>query len=160
IAATHGASATDGNLGALTRKSIHHLETGNNVNVLYNRTVTDINRLPKGSREVEVKHEEANRLQHCRADCVFIGEEGIASPLLQNTGHPESKALGGVPISGEFLMCTNKEIVNKHHAKVYGKEPKGTPPMTVPHLDRRHIDNKDILLFGPFAGFGPKFLKQ
>src|SRR5699024_10436190 len=93
-------------------------------------------------------------------DFVSIGAGGGAIPLLQNTGIPESKALGGFPISGEFLMCTNEEIVSKHHAKVYGKEPKGTPPMTVPHLDRRHIDNQDILLFGPFAGFGPKFLKQ
>src|SRR5699024_2758461 len=80
--------------------------------------------------------------------------------ITQNTRLHESKALGDFPISDEFIMFTNKEIENKHHAKVYGKEPKGTPPMTVPHLDRRHIDNKDILLFGPFAGFGPKFLKQ
>lgn len=160
IAATHVASGTDVNFGTLTRKLIHHLETENKVNVLYNRTVTDIDRLLKGSWEVKVKNEEANRLEHIRADFVFIGAGGNAIPLLQNTGIPESKALGGFPISGEFLMCTNEEIVSKHHAKVYGKEPKGTPPMTVPHLDRRHIDNKDILLFGPFAGFGPKFLKQ
>src|SRR5699024_6021887 len=158
--ATHVASGTDVNFGALTRKLIHHLETENKENVLYNRTVTDINRLPKGSWAVNVKNEDANRLEHLRADVVFMGAGGQAIPLLQDRRLPESKALGGCPISGEFLMCTNKEIVNKHHAKVYGKEPKVTPPMTVPHLDRRHIDNKDILLFGPFAGFGPKFLKQ
>ncbi|MEH7320972.1 malate:quinone oxidoreductase, partial [Priestia megaterium] len=27
------------------------------------------------------------------------------------------------------------------------------------HLDTRYIDNKKTLLFGPFAGFSPKFLK-
>jgi malate dehydrogenase (quinone) len=31
--------------------------------------------------------------------------------------------------------------------------------MSVPHLDTRFIDNKESLLFGPFAGFTPKFLK-
>ena len=35
----------------------------------------------------------------------------------------------------------------------------GAPPMSVPHLDTRYIDNKKSLLFGPFAGFSPKFLK-
>src|SRR5699024_5057334 len=81
-------------------------------------------------------------------------------PLLQKTNIPESKGIGGFPISGEFLVCTNPEIVQQHDAKVYGKEPKGTPPMTVPHLDRRRINNEDSRLFGPFAGFGPKFLKK
>ena len=31
--------------------------------------------------------------------------------------------------------------------------------MSVPHLDTRYIDNEQTLLFGPFAGFSPKFLK-
>ena len=31
--------------------------------------------------------------------------------------------------------------------------------MSVPHLDTRFIDDKKSLLFGPFAGFSPKFLK-
>lgn len=48
----------------------------------------------------------------------------------------------------------------QHHAKVYGKAKVGAPPMSVPHLDTRYIDNKKSLLFGPFAGFSPKFLKS
>jgi len=31
--------------------------------------------------------------------------------------------------------------------------------MSVPHLDTRFVDGKRSLLFGPFAGFSPKFLK-
>ena len=31
--------------------------------------------------------------------------------------------------------------------------------MSMPHLDTRVIDGKDWLLFGPFAGWSPKFLK-
>ncbi len=45
-----------------------------------------------------------------------------------------------------------------HHAKVYGKTAVGAPPMSVPHLDTRFVDERS-LLFGPFAGFSPKFLK-
>src|SRR5699024_4044290 len=30
--------------------------------------------------------------------------------------------------------------------------------MSVPHLDTRVIDGKETLLFGPFAGFSPKYL--
>ena len=31
--------------------------------------------------------------------------------------------------------------------------------MSVPHLDTRVVDGKTSLLFGPFAGLNPKFLK-
>ncbi|MDY5785208.1 malate:quinone oxidoreductase, partial [Corynebacterium sp.] len=41
-----------------------------------------------------------------------------------------------------------------------GKASVGTPPMSVPHLDTRVIDGKKGLLFGPYAGWTPKFLKQ
>ena len=57
------------------------------------------------------------------------------------------------------MVCNNPEVVEQHHAKVYGKAKVGAPPMSVPHLDTRYIDNKKSLLFGPFAGFSPKFLK-
>ena len=49
--------------------------------------------------------------------------------------------------------------MQKHRAKVYGKAEVGAPPMSVPHLDTRFIDGERALLFGPFAGFSPKFLK-
>src|SRR5699024_10665206 len=146
--------------GELTRKLINNLAEQENVDVRYNQTVTDIERTKSGAWEVKARNFIDKTLEHYQADFVFIGAGGGAIPLLQKTGIPESKGIGGFPISGEFLVCTNPKIVNQHHAKVYGKEPEGTPPMTVPHLDRRHIENTDSLLFGPFAGFGPKFLKQ
>ncbi len=43
---------------------------------------------------------------------------------------------------------------------MYGLPPLGAPPMSVPHLDTRVINDKSWLLFGPFAGWSPKFLKQ
>ena len=57
------------------------------------------------------------------------------------------------------MVCNNPDVVAAHHAKVYGKAEIGAPPMSVPHLDTRFINNKKLLLFGPFAGFSPKFLK-
>src|SRR5699024_12274215 len=62
-------------------------------------------------------------------------------------------------VSVLFLVCNNPEVGEQHEAKVYGNAAVGAPPMSVPHLDTRYIDNKKTLLFGPFAGFSPKFLK-
>ena len=81
-------------------------------------------------------------------------------PLLQKSGIPESKGYGGFPVSGQWLVCKKPEVVNQHLAKVYGKASIGAPPMSVPHLDTRVIDGEKALLFGPFAGFTTKFLKQ
>ena len=160
IAATKVDAGTDVNFGELTRKMIDHLERQDSISVQYNSTVTDIKRLADQSWEVSVVNAEKGTIEHHTADVVFIGAGGGAIPLLQKTKIPESKHIGGFPISGEFLVCKNPEIVNQHTSKVYGKEPDGTPPMTVPHLDRRYIGGQSSLLFGPFAGFGPKFLKK
>jgi malate dehydrogenase (quinone) len=80
--------------------------------------------------------------------------------LLQKTGLPESKGYGGFPVSGQWLVCKNPDIVKRHATKVYGKAPSGSPPMSVPHLDARIIDGKPALIFGPYAGFTTKFLKE
>jgi malate dehydrogenase (quinone) len=63
-------------------------------------------------------------------------------------------------VSGQWLICKNKKVIQKHNAKVYGKAAIGAPPMSVPHLDTRVIDGDKALLFGPFAGFSTKFLKE
>ncbi|MBC8080368.1 MAG: malate:quinone oxidoreductase, partial [Gorillibacterium sp.] len=93
------------------------------------------------------------------AKFVFIGGGGGSLHLLQNSGIPEGKHIGGFPVSGLFMVCNNPNVIAQHHSKVYGKAKIGAPPMSVPHLDTRFIDNKKSLLFGPFAGFSPKFLK-
>ncbi|MDP4085961.1 MAG: malate:quinone oxidoreductase [Bacillota bacterium] len=157
IAATKIDSGTDVNFGALTRMLFNHLKK-QNVDVKYNHQVDDIKRTSDGSWELKVRNASGNIERHC-AKFVFIGGGGGSLPLLQNTGIPESKHIGGFPVSGLFLVCNNPDIVKQHHAKVYGKAAVGAPPMSVPHLDTRFIENKKSLLFGPFAGFTPKFLK-
>ena len=94
------------------------------------------------------------------AKFVFVGAGGGALKLLQSSGIPEIEGFGGFPISGEFMRCDNPEVVARHQAKVYGKAAVGAPPMSVPHLDTRIVDGKASLLFGPYAGFTPKFLKR
>lgn len=91
---------------------------------------------------------------------VFVGAGGGALSLLQSSKIPEIKGFGGFPISGKFLRCDNPEIVRQHQAKVYGKASVGAPPMSVPHLDTRVVDGQESLLFGPYAGFSPNFLKK
>jgi malate dehydrogenase (quinone) len=157
IAATKIDSGTDVNFGALTRMLIDHLKN-QDVDVKYEHQVDDIKRTSDGLWELKVRNASGTVERHT-AKFVFIGGGGGSLPLLQKTGIPESKHIGGFPVSGLFLVCNNPEVVAQHHAKVYGKAAVGAPPMSVPHLDTRFIDNKKSLLFGPFAGFSPKFLK-
>ncbi len=158
IAATRIDSGTDVNFGALTRMLFDHLKS-KNVEINYKHCVKDIKRTSDGLWKVKVYDIDGGRTDYHTAKFVFIGGGGGSLPLLQKTGIPESKHIGGFPVSGLFLVCNNPKVVEKHHAKVYGKAKVGAPPMSVPHLDTRNIDNKRTLLFGPFAGFSPKFLK-
>ncbi|WP_217587555.1 malate dehydrogenase (quinone) [Lentibacillus saliphilus] len=158
IAATKIDSGTDVNFGELTRLLFNYLQE-QHVDINYNHKVDDIKRNDDGTWEVKVFDHEHEKLEYRNADFVFVGAGGGALPLLQKTGIPEAKHIGGFPVSGLFMVCTNPDIVEKHGAKVYGKAKVGAPPMSVPHLDTRYIEGKKTLLFGPFAGFSPKFLK-
>ncbi|WP_040226335.1 malate:quinone oxidoreductase [Bhargavaea cecembensis] len=158
IAATKIDSGTDVNFGALTRILFDHLEN-EGVELNYRHSVDDLKQTPEGSWEVKVRDLDGNRLETHTAKFVFIGAGGGSLHLLQKTGIPESKHIGGFPVSGLFLVCNDPNVIEEHNAKVYGKAKVGAPPMSVPHLDTRFIDGKKSLLFGPFAGFSPKFLK-
>ncbi|CAI6052421.1 malate:quinone oxidoreductase [Cohnella sp. JJ-181] len=158
IAATKVDAGTDVNFGALTRMLFEHLKK-NNVDIRYNQKVDDMKRARDGSWQLKVRNTDNGTVERHSAKFVFIGGGGGSLHLLQKSGIPEGKHIGGFPVSGLFMVCKNPEVVAKHHAKVYGKAKVGAPPMSVPHLDTRFIDNKKSLLFGPFAGFSPKFLK-
>lgn len=159
IAATKIDSGTDVNFGALTRILFEHLKR-QNVEINYNHSVDDIKRNRDGLWELKIRNLENGSIDYHKAKFVFIGGGGGSLHLLQKSGIPEGKGIGGFPVSGLFMVCKNQEIVEKHHAKVYGKAKVGAPPMSVPHLDTRYINTKKSLLFGPFAGFSPKFLKN
>ena len=160
IAATKMDIGTDVNFGALTRDLIAHLATKSNINISVNQEVKDIDREDDGRWEVEVKDLKTGEKREIKAKFVFIGAGGHSLLLLEKSGIPEANGYGGFPVGGQWLRCTNEEIIKKHQAKVYGKASVGAPPMSVPHLDTRYIDGKQALLFGPYAGFSTKFLKQ
>lgn len=160
MAATRMDIGTDVNFGALTRDLISHLQTKSNVRVSLNQEVKDIEREDDGRWEVEVKDVHTGQKREIKAQFVFIGAGGHSLLLLEKSDIPEAKGYGGFPVGGQWLRCTNPEIIAKHHAKVYGKASVGAPPMSVPHLDTRYIDGEQALLFGPYAGFSTKFLKK
>ena len=63
-------------------------------------------------------------------------------------------------MGGSFLVTENPTVAMQHMAKAYGIASTGAPPMSVPHLDTRVLDGKRVILFGPFATFSTKFLKN
>ena len=157
LAATLIERGTDVNFGELTRKLFKNLQK-QGCELKLGHRVQNIQKTTEGWT-LTVKDSSDQILQHsCKF--LFIGCGGGTLPLLQKTGIKEGKHIGGFPVSGIFMVCRNPEIVEKHHAKVYGKAKIGAPPMSVPHLDTRFIEGKKSLLFGPFAGFTMKYLKH
>lgn len=160
MAASKMNRGTEMNYGSLTEKLFSILETKFNTPVYCNMEVLDIDPDTDLDWTVEVKNLKTNEVHQLEAEHVFIGAGGGSLLLLQKVEIDEKEGYGGFPVSGEWLVCTNEDVVNLHNAKVYSKAGIGDPPMSTPHLDTRYIDGKRQLMFGPFAGFSPKFLKE
>lgn len=159
LAATRVASGTDVDYGTLTHILIDHLVTLDGVALATETHVVDIDREKNGQWTLKLAGGQAGK-SPLRTKFVFLGAGGGTLPLLQKSGIPEGKGFGGFPVSGQFLVCGNQATVEQHAAKVYGMPATGAPPMSVPHLDTRRINGRQALLFGPYAGFSPKFLKS
>ncbi len=160
IAATKMDIGTDVNFGTLTRVLIAHLQKQENVTLHLSHEIRDIHKEDVGSWEIKVKNLLNDTSRKLETKFVFIGAGGGTLRLLEKSDIKEAEGYGGFPISGQWLKCTNKNIIDRHAAKVYGKASVGAPPMSVPHLDTRMIGKEKALLFGPFAGFSTKFLKN
>ena len=158
FAATRIPAGTDVNFGALTHGLIAYLRNSG-ARLSLEQRVLDVTREKDGLWKLRVRHEVGMTRRTVRARFVFVGAGGGALSLLQKSGIPEAKGFGGFPVSGEFLRTDDPAVVARHHAKVYGLAEVGSPPMSVPHLDTRVIDGQASLMFGPYAGFSPKFLK-
>jgi malate dehydrogenase (quinone) len=156
IAATYIEQGTDVDYGAITQQLIAWL-VKKGVRVETSVEVKNLYQYQDASWQLSLSGEHYRRL--VRADRVFVGAGGWALKLLQKAGIPEINGYGTFPVSGHFLRTDNPELVAQHQAKVYSQAQVGAPPMSVPHLDTRVVDGKTSLLFGPFAGLNPKFLK-
>ncbi|WP_027967186.1 malate dehydrogenase (quinone) [Halomonas halocynthiae] len=160
VAMTRVASGADVDYGALTHALVSQLAQQDGATIHYQHDVVDLYKNSDGTWRVYVKNLTTHETVSITAKFVFVGAGGRAIELLQKSNIPEGKGYGGFPISGIWLRCDDDTIAEQHHAKVYGKAAKGSPPMSVPHLDTRIIDGKRSLLFGPYAGFSTRFLKH
>jgi malate dehydrogenase (quinone) len=159
VAVTRMVTGTDVDYGALTNLLLDSLSGKEGFSINFCHRVMDLHR--DGDRwSVQVRDEKSGEHWDVQARFVFIGAGGGALHLLQKSGIPEGQGYGGFPVSGEWLRCDDPQVSSRHSAKVYGKASVGSPPMSVPHLDTRHIEGKVSLLFGPYAGFSTKFLKH
>jgi malate dehydrogenase (quinone) len=159
VTATRMITGTDVDYGALTEELLASLSSKEGFSAHFYSRVQDLRR-DGNLWSVQIRDEKNGQEQQVQSKFVFIGAGGAALPLLQKSGIPEGHGYAGFPVSGIWLRCDQSEISSRHHAKVYGEAATGSPPMSVPHLDTRHIKGKVSLLFGPYAGFSTKFLKH
>ncbi|WOE42867.1 malate dehydrogenase (quinone) [Acinetobacter chinensis] len=160
VAATRMEVGSDVNYGAITSQLIKHLQKQSNFKVETSTEVTGISPNADKTWTVSFRNLKDKTESHVKTRHVFIGAGGAAIRLLQMTGLEETKQYAGFPIGGIFLMTDNPAVTSQHTAKVYGKPELGAPPMSVPHIDTRYIDGKKYVLFGPFATYSNKFLKN
>ncbi|MBS1698462.1 MAG: malate dehydrogenase (quinone) [Actinobacteria bacterium] len=160
FAATRVPSGTDVDFGSLTRQLFDHLAEGDDFTLRRNAEVRKLKKQKDGTWNVRYRNTIGRTPGELNARFVFVGAGGWALKLLQGSGISEIRGYGCFPIGGQWLKTSDPKIVAKHQAKVYSQAPVGAPPMSVPHLDTRVVDGEASLLFGPFATFSPKFLKQ
>jgi malate dehydrogenase (quinone) len=159
VAATRMVTGTDVDYGALTQILLDFLRGKEGFSIHFSSRVED----PRRNGELwslRIRDEKTGQHRHVQTKFVFLGAGGGSLHLLQKSGIPEGRGYAGFPVSGIWLRCDDTKIAARHDAKVYGKASVGSPPMSVPHLDTRHIEGKVSLLFGPYAGFSTKFLKH
>lgn len=156
---TRSDDGTDVNFGVLTQYLIEALEA-QGAEVAMRHPVESLSKQPDGRWVVGMTDLSTGNQKQVITRFVFIGGGGRAIHLLQKSGIPEGKGYGGFPVGGQWLRSRNPALTAKHKAKVYGKSTVNAPPMAMPHLDLRMIDGEPGLLFGPYAGFSPKFLKH
>lgn len=160
VAGTSMAIGTDVNFGELTRSMFRYLTQLDGVTMHFNHEVRKLKQREDKSWRIKITDLATGQKRKVYTKFVFIGAGGGSLPLLEKANVPEGKGYGGFPVSGQWLKCTNPDVIAKHQAKVYGKASVGAPPMSVPHIDTRMINGEKALLFGPFAGFSTRFLKN
>ncbi|RML46286.1 putative malate:quinone oxidoreductase [Pseudomonas syringae pv. ribicola] len=160
LAVTWSPIGTDVNFGEITRQFVGTLKAKPNFNLQLSSEVEDITHNDDGTWRVKYKNLKDGTTTETDTKFLFIGAGGAALHLLQESGIPEAKEYGGFPVGGSWLVTENQDLAMQHMGKAYGIASTGAPPMSVPHLDTRVLDGKRVILFGPFATFSTKFLKN
>jgi len=154
--AAHG---TDVDFGALSRQLIGYC-VRHGATALFGHEVRNLTRQSDGSWTLLITNRRTRQKRRLNARFVFVGAGGDALPLLQKSGIEGIKGFAGFPIGGRFLRADNPVLTAAHRAKVYGTPAPGAPPLGALHLDLRFVQGKPWLVFGPYAGWSPKFLKH
>jgi malate dehydrogenase (quinone) len=158
VALAWAQDGTDVDFGALARQLIGY-GAAHGTATLFGHEVRNLSQQSDGSWMLSVVNRRTAQKRKLNAKFVFVGAGGGTVPLLQKSGIREAKGFGGFPVGGAFLRSASTELTKAHQAKVYGMPPQGAPPMAGSHLDARVINGRPWMLFGPFAGWSPKFLK-
>lgn len=159
VALNWAADGTDVDFGALARQLVAFCVRGGTT-ALFGHEVRDLTRQSDGGWALTVRNRRTREKRRLNAKFVFVGAGGDALPLLQRSGIREVRGFAGFPIGGRFLRCGNPALAAAHRAKVYGVPAPGAPPLGALHLDLRFVNGKSWLVFGPYAGWSPKFLKH
>jgi malate dehydrogenase (quinone) len=153
------ADGTDVDFGSLSRQLVGFcVRTG--TTALFGHEVRNLTRQADGGWTLLVRNRRTGQKHRLRTKFVFVGAGGDALPLLQKSGINEVRGFAGFPIGGRFLRAGNPALTAAHRAKVYGAPAPGAPPLGALHLDLRFVNGKSWLVFGPYAGWSPKFLKH
>jgi malate dehydrogenase (quinone) len=159
IALNWASDGTDVDFGSLTRQLVGFC-VRNGTTALLGHEVRNLTRQSDGGWALLVRNRRTGGKRRLKAKFVFVGAGGDALPLLQKSGIEEVKGFAGFPIGGRFLRADNPALTAAHRAKVYGVPAPGAPPLGALHLDLRFVNGKSWLVFGPYAGWSPKFLKH
>jgi malate dehydrogenase (quinone) len=159
IALNWAQDGTDVDFGALAKQLIGYA-VRNGTTALFGCEVRDLSRQSDGSWRLAVVNRRTGEKRKLNSKFVFVGAGGDALRLLQKSGIKEVKGFAGFPIGGRFLRSDNPALTAAHRAKVYGAPAPGAPPLGALHLDLRFVNGKSWLVFGPYAGWSPKFLKH
>lgn len=154
--AAHG---TDVDFGALARQLVGYC-VRHGATALFGHEVANLTRQSDGSWTLLITNRRTRKKRRLNARFVFVGAGGDALPLLQKSGIGDVRGFAGFPIGGRFLRADNPGLTAAHRAKVYGAPAPGAPPLGALHLDLRFVHGKPWLVFGPYAGWSPKFLKH
>ncbi|HRM21797.1 MAG TPA: malate:quinone oxidoreductase, partial [Neisseria sp.] len=160
VAATYMPLGTDVNFGVITNQLTAALQKQPNFKLNLQHEVRALRQNSDKTWNVTVYDLATQTEKTVKAKFVFIGAGGASLKLLQMSGIPEAQNYAGFPVGGQFLSFDNPSLTTQHRAKVYGQAETGAPPMSVPHLDTRFLDGKQTMLFGPFALYSTKFLKN
>jgi malate dehydrogenase (quinone) len=159
VAATRDETGTEVNFGLLARRLLGWFAGQDGCVLSTGCRVSGLARDGQGWRLMVERAGTGERFTH-HGRFVFVGAGGGTLRLLQTTGLAEAAGLACFPIGGEWLVCDEATVADRHDAKVYGAVPPASPSLGAGHLDVRRLDGRRQLLFGPFASWTTRFLRR